>query len=110
MNIIFGIDAPKDQILISALDQICSKNGFNRQRYVATKHDKDWNMPLCHIIWDCINACENDKALMVNVDSIVLSSIMTGFDIVGRKIKMHLSEHRQFIYVTIEISRLLLQM
>ena len=82
-EIIFGIDSPKDQILISTLDQICSRNGFNRQRYVATKHDKDWNMPLSHIIWDCINACENDKALMVNVDSLVLSSIMTGFDIVG---------------------------
>ena len=82
-EIIFGIDAPEDQTLISILDQICVKNGFNRQRYVATKHDKTWNMPLCRIMWDCINACKNDKTLIVNVDSLVLPSIMTGFGIVG---------------------------
>ena len=82
-EIIFGIDAPEDQTLISILDQICIKNGFNRQRYVATKHDKTWNMPLCRIMWDCINACKNDKTLIVNVDSLVLPSIMTGFGIVG---------------------------
>ena len=82
-EIIFGIDAPEDQNLISTLDQICNKNGFDRQRYVTAKHDKNWNMQLCHIIWNCVAASKNDKMFMTNVDSVVLSSIMTGYDIVG---------------------------
>ena len=82
-EIIFGIDAPEDQILVSTLNKICNENGFNRQQYVTTKHNKNWNMPLCHIMWDCINACKNDKTLIVNVDSLVLAPIMTGFDVVG---------------------------
>ena len=49
-EIIFGIDAPENQTLISTLDQLCVKKGFNRQRYVASKRDKNWNMQLCHII------------------------------------------------------------
>ena len=82
-EIIFGIDAPENQTLISTLDQLCIKKGFNRQRYVATKRDKNWNMQLCHIIWDCVTASKNDKILMINIDSLVLSPIMIGCDIVG---------------------------
>ncbi len=82
-EIIFGIDAPENQTLISVINQICNKHGFNGQRYVSTKHDKTWNMPLSHIIWDCINASKNDKILMLNVDSLVLPSAMTGYDAVG---------------------------
>ena len=82
-EIIFGIDAPENQTLISTLDQLCIKKGFNRQRYVATKRDKNWNMQLCHIIWDCVTASKNDKMLMTNIDSLVLSPIMIGCDIVG---------------------------
>ena len=34
-------------------------------------------------MWDCINASENDKTLIVNIDSLVFPSMMTGFGIVG---------------------------
>ena len=48
-EIIFGIDSPEDQTLISILDQICIKNGFNRQRYVATNHRHDvTKIGICH--------------------------------------------------------------
>ena len=82
-EILFGIDASEDNTLISTLDQICNKYRFSRQRYVVTKHDKNWNMPLSHIFWDCINASKNNKILIVNVDSLVLSPIMSGYDVVG---------------------------
>ena len=82
-EIIFGIDAPENQTLISTLDQLCVKKGFNRQRYVAIKRDKNWNMQLCNIMWNCITASKNDKILMTNIDSLVLSPIMIGCDIVG---------------------------
>ena len=82
-EIIFGIDAPENQTLISTLDQLCTKKKFNRQRYVASKRDKNWNMQLCHIIWDCVTASKNDKLLMTNIDSLVLPPIMIGCDIVG---------------------------
>ena len=97
-EIIFGIDAPEDQNLITILDQICNKNGFDRQRYVTAKHDKNWNMQLCHIIWNCVAASKNDKMFMINVDSLVLSSIMTGYDIVGTlNIAAHSSPTKHYV-------------
>ena len=97
-EIIFGIDAPEDQNLITILDQICNKNGFDRQRYVTAKHDKNWNMQLCHIIWNCVAASKNDKMFMINVDSLVFSSIMTGYDIVGTlNIAAHSSPTKHYV-------------
>ena len=82
-EIIFGIDAPEDQTLISILDQICAEQKYDKHRYVVTTHDKNWNMSLSHIIWNCVDKCKCNKILILNADSLVLHTIMNGYDIVG---------------------------
>ena len=83
-ELIFGVDSPVDTNLQNHLNDICKTYPKNKSTFVEVEHNTDWNMPLAHILYDCIQKAKHDKILILNVDNRILPRIMDGYNTVGK--------------------------
>lgn len=83
-ELMFGVDSPIDPNLKNHLIDICHKYTKNKPVFVEVEHNADWNMHLTHLLYECVQKAKHDKILISNVDNLILSKIMVGYDIVGK--------------------------
>ena len=83
-ELIIGVDAPADESFLAHIDSLCGELSFKNYKIVKVEHSDEWNSHLAHIIWECYNACKNDKIFAFDVDSVIRPTILKGYDMVGR--------------------------
>ena len=83
-ELIIGVDDPADESFLALIDSLCGESSFRNYKIIKIARTDEWNFRLAHIIWECYNACKNDKIFAFDVDTVIRPTILKGYDMVGR--------------------------
>lgn len=58
--------------------------GFTNLRIVSVPRSPEWRFTLANVIWHCYKACNNDRVLVFDIDTILRPAVLKGRELVGR--------------------------
>lgn len=82
-EIVVGVDAPVKKSLISLIRHLCKRESFDRLRIIEVLRSDQWNFQLANTIWHCYKACQYDRILAFDVDTVLLPAVLRGYNLVG---------------------------
>lgn len=82
-EIVVGVDAPAEESFLNLIRQLCGKS-FTGLQIIEVPRSDQWNFQLANIIWHCYKSCQHDRILAFDVDTVLLPTVMRGYDLVGR--------------------------
>ena len=82
-EIIIGMDKPVTKSTIKYVKDMFEDLSFSTYRILEVPRSGKWNFQLANVIWHCYKACKNDKILASDVDNVLRSTVLDGYDLIG---------------------------
>lgn len=83
-ELIIAVDAPADKSFIAYIEDLCKASSFDNYKIQEIPRSDDWSMHLANIVWQCYKESRNDKILSTDVDAVLRSKVLIGYDMVGK--------------------------
>ena len=83
-EIIIGMDKPVAESTIKYVDEILEELSFENYKILQVPRSTEWNFQLANVIWHCYKECKNNKVLEFNIDSVLRSDVLKGYNMIGK--------------------------